>query len=1227
MTEITMNPTLKPTRPNRPTLRQLIGGGALSAMLFAQNAAAFTIADVPLFLPKSMEPNIALTLDDSTSMTRAYVPDALSSASGSRRAKSSYRNGLYYNPQTVYPRPVFVNADGTVTTMTSSFTSARINGYADGGTGRPSDRDTVNLGNAYRPTWTYDPSRNNNGQNFDDHPDRYSDLVAINGNTGRTTPGKAYYYVWRPSNSGCSTDIDDDDCYSIRIVGNQAGPADVNGDGLVNGEDEKLNFAIWYSFYRTRNLMTVAAASRAIADLPSTTRLTWQSLRQMPPSSQAAGLCPIKFDDLTSFACSGWTKPSPDTDVDNRIRGLTATHRNNFYRWLYTLPAPSSSPLNYTPLRTAMSRVGQYFSTSGVNSPYAQDPQVAVGTEFSCRPNFHILMTDGYWNSDQDTTSNFCSGSSCGNVDNTSRTLPDGKRYDTSLALTSIFRSSTSQSSGANNLADIAFHYWATDLRPDLANSLLPFRAERTGTDLEQYWNPKNDPASWQHLVTFTVGLGLSNTLTLTSPDRRWAGSTYAGTGYANLRAGKDSGGTAAYWPSTGTSSNWDENDTTTTLAQGRVYDLWHSAINGRGQSFSADTPKDLADALRAALNRILERNSAAAALATNSTRLATDTVLFQARFTSDLWTGALTALTLNTDGAVGSAKWEASVPAYGSRSIYTWNGSSGVEFKWSSLNSTLQTLVGDQDTLNYVRGDASKEKRNGGSFRDRAGPIGDIINSDPVYVYTQNFGYGAMSEGGYASFLTSKQSRAKMLYVGSNDGFLRGFDADTGVERFAYVPNAVLPRLKELTRPEYSHQFYVDGSPTSWDAYFNSGWKTVLTGTTGAGGRSVFALDVTNPSSFGAGSVLWEVNKDTVKRDGEDDPQYGARLGYTIGQVVVAKLNNGKWAAIFGNGYGSPSNQASLYVVDIASGKLIKRIDTGVGSAEKPNGLGTPTLHDLNGDDVYDVVYAPDMLGNVWKFSLTGSDAGYWKIPFDDSDTFPKGAPLFTARNGSGGVQPISARVELASPPAGKGGIIVVFGTGRFFAVGDNTDTTAQSFYGIWDNGSPVSGRGSLQVQTISTTSIDLRGVTADVRTVTSNTIDWSTKRGWYLDLPTSMERVIGTALVRDNRVIFTTLIPSIDPCEFGGSGWLMEVSATTGAELPYAVFDTSGDGLVDNTADKKASGVQIKVGMVKTPLAIDGSPVAAKFLSGTKGEIQLERNRTFGKPLGRESWREVQR
>jgi type IV pilus assembly protein PilY1 len=299
------------------------------------------------------------------------------------------------------------------------------------------------------------------------------------------------------------------------------------------------------------------------------------------------------------------------------------------------------------------------------------------------------------------------------------------------------------------------------------------------------------------------------------------------------------------------------------------------------------------------------------------------------------------------------------------------------------------------------------------------------------------------------------------MLYVGSNDGFLRGFNALTGEEVFAYVPNAVIPDMPLLAANDYAHRFYVDGAPAAWDAHFavgggSAGWKTVLTGTTGAGGKSVFALDVTDPAMFDGSKVLWEINQNTAYRSAgsprdDADPQYASRLGYTIGQAVVAKLNNGEWAAIFGNGYRSGSEQASLYIVRIADGTLIRRIDTGVGKVAEPNGLGTPTLYDSNGDDVYDAVYAADMRGNVWKFDLSGGNPSSWDIAFKTpADGFPFGVPLFQARSSSGAIQPISARIELASPPAGKAGIMVLFGTGRFFAVGDNTDTTGQTFYVI---------------------------------------------------------------------------------------------------------------------------------------------------------------------------------
>jgi len=472
------------------------------------------------------------------------------------------------------------------------------------------------------------------------------------------------------------------------------------------------------------------------------------------------------------------------------------------------------------------------------------------------------------------------------------------------------------------------------------------------------------------------------------------------------------------------------------------------------------------------------------------------------------------------------------------------------------------------------------------------------------------------------------------MLYVGANDGMLHGFDAMTGDEKFAYVPNAVLPKLRGLSSTTYAHTYTTDGAPSAWDTFFGGAWKTVVTGTTGAGARAVFALDVTDPDNFGTSKVLWEINQNTAQRTGDaSNPDYASDLGYTMGQAVVAKLNNGEWAAIFGNGYRSdaltgPAAKAVLYIVRISDGTLIRKIDTGIGTVSVANGLGIPTLYDRDGDDVYDYVYAPDMYGNVWKFDLTSTSSSSWGIAFPAVSGFANGAPFFQARSSAttgptasrNTAQPIQARIELASPPSGTNGVMVLFGTGRFIADGDNINDQLQSFYGLLDNGTRITttNRSDLVQQTITT----LSGNTG--RTVSTTSVDYSVKRGWYMDLPTSMERVIGTALIRAGRAIFTTVIPSTDPCDFGGTGWLMEVDAKTGAQLPYSVFDTNGDGMVNNS-DVTRAGVPLSVGIAKQPVAIDGPSTAIKAMSGTSGNIQIERNRTFGTPLGRDSWREV--
>jgi type IV pilus assembly protein PilY1 len=1171
---------------NEYNVRRLISACALSAMLLAQNAQAFTISQSPPFLPTPPPSNLIISFDDSGSMRWAYAPDGICGQGSSRRVKSAAYNPLYYDPGVRYPAPT--NASGTA--LTTSFTDAYVNGFD------PS-RGSRDLSNNYQVSWSYNPAGDVTSTTFDQCTvsTSFASNPAADYTSSQLQAGvAAYYYVYNPSGTSCSPAATTNDaCYQRRIVSSTSGPAtaDINGDGLITSsdQDERQNFANWYSFYRTRNLATVSAASSAFYNLPSGIRVAWQALNS----------CNRSFTDSSGYYCRGWNVTS-GSGVNNRIRTYDNTHRSNFYSWLQHLPASGG-----TPLRSAITRAGDYYGTKtadhGTNTPYAETPQVTAGTELSCRPNFHILMTDGIWN---DATAGFCAGSTCGNYDGTARTLPDNRPYSTSDAATAIYRDSNSDS-----LSDVAFYYWANDLREDLPNKQIPYTADRTGNADQQYWNPKNDHANWQHMVTFTVGLGLSSVMNLTSPDRRWMGTTYGpGGGYPNFLSG------AATWPATGANQS-----------PGNVYDLWHAAINSRGQAFAADNPQQLTGALTAAVNRIAAVESAAAVVTANATRLQTDAAIYQARFNTADWAGYLTAYQLNTDGSLGSKLWDATdagnIPSAGSRNIVTWSGSAGIDFTQTSLTSAgLWSYINSADLLAYLRGDQSKEVANGGTYRNRGTRLGDVVNSDPAYVAAANWGYSTLPEGKpsasapYLSFVTSNKSRRKMVYVGANDGMLHGFDATTGAERFAFVPRAALPNLAALASPTYAHRYLVDGGVVAYDAYWSGSWKTVVLGSAGAGGRSLFALDVTNPDSFGPSKVLWEINDATAQRAGDStDPQYSQLLGSTLGVADVVRLNNGDWAAVFGNGYRSASERAALYVVRISDGTLIKKFDTGIGDATNPNGLGSPTLYDVDGDEVYDYAYAADMRGNVWKFDLRSASTSNWQIAFNSSTGFPNGSPLFQARSPSGAVQPISSRLELAAPPSGVAGIVVLFGTGRFFAQGDKTDTTTQTFYGIVDRGARIAStnRSTLQQQTITES--------GSGRTVSTNTVNWGSRDGWYMDLPTSGERVIGRAIVRSERVLFTTVIPTNDPCDQGGTSWLMQIDARTGAALPYTIFDTNGDGVVD-ASDQALSGIQSNVGMVPDPAALQG----LALLSGTSGRIQSVLLRRFGR-FGRDSWNEV--
>ena len=278
-----------------------------------------------------------------------------------------------------------------------------------------------------------------------------------------------------------------------------------------------------------------------------------------------------------------------------------------------------------------------------------------------------------------------------------------------------------------------------------------------------------------------------------------------------------------------------------------------------------------LGDQLTAAFQEIITRTGSASSASVNTGSISSDTRVYQAKFNSGDWHGQLLSFPVNTaDGSLMPAEWDASLKLNGqtptSRVIITNNSdiaaSAGVPFRWASISSTRQAALQPTSDgrgslrLDYIRGDNAKEQAQGGLFRDRTTKLGDIVSSSPVFVGKPPFAYpDTLESQPYSTFVTNNASRAKMVYVGANDGMLHGFDAGTGSgmgeERLAFIPRAVFPNLQELTKPNYAHKFFVDGTPTIGDAFFSGAWHTMLVGSLNKGGKSIFALDVTNPGTF----------------------------------------------------------------------------------------------------------------------------------------------------------------------------------------------------------------------------------------------------------------------------------------------------------------------------------------------------------------------------------------
>ena len=329
-----------------------------------------------------------------------------------------------------------------------------------------------------------------------------------------------------------------------------------------------------------------------------------------------------------------------------------------------------------------------------------------------------------------------------------------------------------------------------------------------------------------------------------------------------------------------------------------------------------------LGDQLSAAFAEIIKRTGSASSASVNTGSISSDTRVYQAKFSSGDWSGQLLSFPVNSaDGSLLPAEWDAAQKLNGqtadSRVIITTNADTGnaVPFRWGSIGATrqaqLQPAPSDgrgQNRLNFVRGDNANEQAQGGVFRDRPTKLGDIVSSSPVFVGKPAFNYSDTLESQpYSAFVTANANRPKIVYVGGNDGMLHGFDAGTGAgmgqERLGFIPGAVFSNLIELTKPTYTHKFFADGTPTIGDAFYASAWHTVLVGGLNKGGKSIYALDVTSPGGFS------EASASTVRRWEYTNPD----LGYTYSRPAIVRMHNGKWAAVFGNGYNNTLGAAPV--------------------------------------------------------------------------------------------------------------------------------------------------------------------------------------------------------------------------------------------------------------------------------------------------------------------------
>lgn len=968
------------------------------------------------------------------------------------------------------------------------------------------------------------------------------------------------------------------------------------------------NFANWFSYYGNRNRAMIAGMTRSLVDV--------NNLR--------VGY--FRINEYTSYNDATKRLTMRDLALSDQKKAL--------FTDMIALTAAGG-----TPNRHAVNAAALQFTRTDDGAP----------VKLSCQKNAVMLFTDGFSNNG----------------------TPSSEDIDKDMGI-------PFKDSNKGTMADIVSKYYlnangASPLRKDLPAGQVPVPTACSGSSPDK----RLDCQANLHLNFYGVTLGARGNLF--NPDLVQDPYTDASI-YEK-------------WPAS------SDNDRST------VDDIWHATVNTRGEYVNARTPAEITTAMRRVLSAVTAGASPSGGTGANGARIGAGSISvgpsYEITNEGTDWFGRLSASKLSVDPAtravVQTPYWEASaqLQSAASRNIVFTMDKTTADFKGGNLtlldlctkpsglypgmsrcdSDKLKKLNTDVNAaVEYLRGDQSGEVRNGGRFRDRTTRLGDIVTSTPfVSAPVDDYGYRRFTDAmgtAYTAYLEEKRRIGRyMVYVGANDGMLHAFNggmdasgnnvAGGGTEAFAYIPSTAIGHMGNLLFPYniadkqdqiFNHRYFVDGQIAVGDTYYDSKWRTTLVAASGAGGRSVFALDVTPGSSFSKDSKLWEISD----LNSALDKTVRENIGHVLAKPVIVPVMEGttrKWKAIFGNGFNSASGKAVLFIVDVASGdiKMVEAVEDATGVPAGANGLGSIVVIDRWGgadqklrqrDGLSDTVYATDQKGAVWKFDLR--------------DPVKQTVPLFTSlpytEGGQTLRQPITGGINAGTGP--NGGVMLYFGTGSFSFVEDAKDNSRQSLYAVNDTSpGPVTAtvtRSNLTGRTVTTTGTQ--------RSLTLNSGSPSNPRGWFIDLPLGVgkeqgsERFVANPALSNGVLVMNTYAPESGGvgCSSSGANWLFALYPVSGeGALGRATLNSpTGSGFVVGTAAIKNTGKNSGPVLNSNPFALprvppaklgDGGgggggggaildppdPPGAYCVAGVPNGPDTV---YFKYPCGRQSWRQIQ-